>query len=314
MLEETAARILERNAQAPILRNAILEAGLLLALAGEDAGGLGVSYREASAIAYRWGQAAAPLPIVEMLVAAPLAVLAGFDATAATYSAGLGVNDLLPSSVPVFDEAQTAFVVTLETSGANLHTGTIGGAAAESLAHEPMAALGASRKIDADPVAVERIAVGGILLQAAEMLGAMSTVIDIATDHANTRQQFGRPLGKFQAIQHMLSDAASERLIAEAAVGAALAGIDRGTATRLDWLAAKAQAARAATVIAANAHQVMGAIGFTDEHHLHRFTKRLWAWRDRWGAQGWCEAEIGRIGCAAGGDGLWSAIVDRAAA
>jgi acyl-CoA dehydrogenase len=57
----------------------------------------------------------------------------------------------------------------------------------------------------------------------------------------------------------------------------------------------------------------MGAIGFTDEHVLHRYTKRLWAWRDRWGRQSWCEAEIGRLACAAGGGGLWPLIADRAA-
>lgn len=144
------------------------------------------------------------------------------------------------------------------------------------------------------------------LLTVAAMTGAMARVMEIAVDYANTRQQFGRPLGKFQALQHLLAEAASELALTEAALAAALEAEDGGA---LSWLTAKAQAGRAATFIAAAAHQVMGAIGFTEEHPLHHYTRRLWQWRDENGRQADCEAALGRAALAAPG-GLWAYLTD----
>ena len=153
------------------------------------------------------------------------------------------------------------------------------------------------------------IAASGMLLTAAMMTGAMARVLEIAADHAGTRVQFGRALVKFQAIQHRLAEAASELAVTEAALAAALEAEDEGRGSDLLRLSAKAQAGHAATVIAAAAHQLFGAIGFTREHELHRYTRRLWEWRDDWGRQADCDLAIGRAGCAAP-DGLWSYIVD----
>ncbi|WP_290689237.1 MULTISPECIES: acyl-CoA dehydrogenase family protein [unclassified Haematobacter] len=147
------------------------------------------------------------------------------------------------------------------------------------------------------------------LLTVAAMTGAMARVMEIAVDYANTRQQFGRPLGKFQALQHLLAEAASELALTEAALAAALEAAEADGEDTLPWLTAKAQAGRAATFIAAAAHQVMGAIGFTEEHPLHHYTRRLWQWRDDNGRQAECEARVGRAALAAPG-GLWAYLTD----
>src|SRR5207248_4651288 len=58
-------------------------------------------------------------------------------------------------------------------------------------------------------------------------------------------------------------------------------------------------------------YQVHGAMGFTQEHPLHFATRRLWAWRDEWGAESYWQERIGRMICAAGGEGFWPLLADR---
>ncbi|WP_299417323.1 acyl-CoA dehydrogenase family protein [uncultured Sulfitobacter sp.] len=126
----------------------------------------------------------------------------------------------------------------------------------------------------------------GALLTSAAMTGAMARILDMVSDHATTRTQFGRPLSKFQAIQHQLAEAQSELSVTEAALANALDAHDAGLCTTLLWRSAKAQAGTAASIVAATAHQVMGAVGFTVDHELHHFTKFLWqgaiVGADRW--------------------------------
>lgn len=314
MLEETTTRLLERQrGDADALIGEAAEAGLFLALLDEADGGFGGGFADASAIAREWGRHAAALPIVELLVGSRLAALAGRPELAGRATAVLAFDAGSVPPAPAFPGVDSAAVLVAGDTPALL-LASPGAADFASLAHEDFVALTGAHAVDgADPQSLATVLAGAAMLQAAAMTGAMARVLEVVTEYANTRNQFGRPLGKFQAIQNMIADAASELLITEAATGAALAALDGGTLAALDWLAAKAQAGRAATVVAANAHQVMGAIGFTDEHELHNYTKRLWAWRDRWGRQSWCEAEIGRLACAAGGDRLWPLIVDRTA-
>jgi alkylation response protein AidB-like acyl-CoA dehydrogenase len=79
--------------------------------------------------------------------------------------------------------------------------------------------------------------------------------------------------------------------------------------TRFEIAAAKARAGEAAGTGAAIAHQVHGALGFTQEHELHRFTRRLWTWRDEFGAEAHWWRVVGSRAIAAGGDGLWPLLV-----
>lgn len=90
----------------------------------------------------------------------------------------------------------------------------------------------------------------------------------------------------------------------------ALFSLDSGADPLFDGFVAKARAGQAAGKVAAAVHQVLGAIGFSEEHALHRLTRRLWAWRDEWGRQSDCEEAVGRLAAKAGGDGLWPLIAD----
>jgi alkylation response protein AidB-like acyl-CoA dehydrogenase len=68
---------------------------------------------------------------------------------------------------------------------------------------------------------------------------------------------------------------------------------------------AKLRAGDAAGAATEIAHQVHGAIGYTDEHELHRFTTRIWSWRDEWGSEEEWAIDLGRLACAEGPDELW---------
>ncbi len=90
----------------------------------------------------------------------------------------------------------------------------------------------------------------------------------------------------------------------------ALADAD-GPSARFSAAVAKVRAGEAATRATGIAHQVHGAIGFTQEHALHFATRRLWAWRAQFGSDAWWAAELGRSAIAAGGSGFWTALTQR---
>jgi acyl-CoA dehydrogenase len=127
--------------------------------------------------------------------------------------------------------------------------------------------------------------------------------------YAGERIQFGRPIGRFQAVQQQLALAAAEVAAASAAAEAAArvaTGDGIGAAsTRFAIAAAKARTSEAAGAVARIAHQVHGAIGFTREHDLRLFTTRLWAWREEDGSDAEWNTEVGAMALAAGPDELW---------
>jgi acyl-CoA dehydrogenase len=124
--------------------------------------------------------------------------------------------------------------------------------------------------------------------------------------------QFGRPIGRFQAVQQQLALAAAEVAAASAAASAAarVATADGmlAASTRFAVAAAKARTGEAAGEVARIAHQVHGAIGFTREHDLRLLTTRLWAWRDEDGSEAEWQEWLGGAALEAGADGLWPLI------
>ena len=146
----------------------------------------------------------------------------------------------------------------------------------------------------------------GALMRAAQMAGAMEAALDLATTYANDRVQFGRPIGKFQAIQQQLALLAEEAAAALVAVESAAISVAEGRqSAEFALAAAKIRAGEAAGTVAEIAHQVHGAIGFTEEHSLHYLTRRLWSWRDEFGDEAYWAGLLGRRIAAAGGAGLW---------
>ena len=138
---------------------------------------------------------------------------------------------------------------------------------------------------------------------AAMGVGLAQGALDQALAYARERRAFGRPIAKFQAVQHMLADAAGH--YAAAAAAADLAAEARGADMELATAIAKSRVGEAAGKLAEVCHQVHGAMGFTQEHPLHFSTRRLWSWRDEFGNEAQWQERIGRLACAEGGEALW---------
>lgn len=119
---------------------------------------------------------------------------------------------------------------------------------------------------------------------APQMAGALGSVLERTLQYANERQQFGRPIGKFQAIQHQLA-VMSEHVCA-ARMAAQLGCHAQGAVPdRLRVAVAKVRCSEAALAVAELAHAVHGAIGFTEEYDLQLYTRRLHAWRQTAGSE-----------------------------
>jgi hypothetical protein len=150
----------------------------------------------------------------------------------------------------------------------------------------------------------------GALLRAIQMAGAMDRVLEHALTWVNDRVQFGKPIAKHQAVQHLMAQLAEEVAAASAAVDFAV----EASAAKPDRFAiavAKARAGEAAGKAANIAHAVFGAMGFTREHTLHHATRRLWAWRNEFGSETYWQGEIGRSIAAGGGASLWPTLTAR---
>jgi acyl-CoA dehydrogenase len=177
-----------------------------------------------------------------------------------------------------------------------------------NLAGEPRPTLGVDtmQRVASAPLphAKELLTRYGALARSAQMAGALERALELSLQYANERVQFGRPIGKFQAVQHLLAVQASHAAAASAAFEAALDfGGDHPDA--LPVAIAKARISEAAGQGADIAHQVHGAMGFTREHVLHNVTRRLYAWRDEYGNEVFWQRRIGLAVSAQGADALW---------
>lgn len=122
------------------------------------------------------------------------------------------------------------------------------------------------------------------LLTAAEQLGTAARVCELAVQHARTREQFGRPIGAFQAVQHLCAGMLVRAEVARAAVYAAAVTVDPA-----DIAAARLLADEAAVRGARDCLQVHGGMGFTWESDVHLYLKRAWVRARRPGSVTECE-------------------------
>ena len=129
-------------------------------------------------------------------------------------------------------------------------------------------------------------------LASGEMAGAMLAVQAMTLDYALTRKQFGREIGRFQAIQHQLAVMAEETAAARTAAEAAFAGRPADLSERA-VAAAKLRCGEAATRVTAIAHAVHGAIGVSDEYQLHPLTRRLRELASAHGGESWWATRLG---------------------
>jgi acyl-CoA dehydrogenase len=160
----------------------------------------------------------------------------------------------------------------------------------------------------------DRLRAMGAVARACQMAGALRAILQRSVAYAGERVAFDKPIGKFQVIQHALARLAGETAVALAASGSAadtLASDSDAEAILLEVASAKIRVGEAAAAGAAIAHQVHGAIGFSTEHPLHLFTRRLWAWRDDFGSETAWAVQLGAHVARRGADALWPMVAAR---
>jgi acyl-CoA dehydrogenase len=264
----------------------------------------GVPLAEAFEVVRVAGRHALPLPLTEILLANRWLGEAQHLATIGVVR-GQAVVDApwarRAERVLALDVARNAWCEL--TPGAGDVTGSV------NLAGEPRDALPIPAAVEWVPLAepaVTLLALG----RAVAMAGALEACLDMSLQYAGEREQFGRPIGRFQAIQHNLAVMAGEVAAANRAAAAAVDAIG-GERFELEVAAAKARVGEAAGIVAEIAQQVHGAMGFTHEHRLHHFTRRAWAWRDEYGSETYWQERLGRHLAARGGDALWDFLATR---
>ena len=312
------------------LWSALEENGLTRPLVPEDQGGVGMTWQDIFPVLFAAGYHAAPVPLVETIAASWLLA-----------EAGMAVPDGVISLVP------EEYTLTLaggdgawRVSGQvdNVPWGELAGhvlAVAEhdeqkkfvllekdSISVRPDMNIGRDPRsvvqvVDAAPVVVaevpnafiiEPIRLFGALARSVQMAGAVAAVLDLCVQYASDRVQFGRPLAKFQAIQHQLAVLATEAAAAQIAAQFACRAVDvarLASAAVHEIATSKIRTGEAAGKAAAIGHQVHGAIGFSDEHRLHYITRRLWAWRSEFGAETFWAEVLGGVFTTHGADYLW---------
>ncbi|MFE3768738.1 MULTISPECIES: acyl-CoA dehydrogenase family protein [unclassified Streptomyces] len=146
------------------------------------------------------------------------------------------------------------------------------------------------------------------LARAALIAGAARRCVELTVAHTTSRMQFGRPLSHFQAVKQEEAKLVEEAALVAAAVEAAASALaEPASAEFTAWLAA-AQAAASVAEITRVAHQLHGAIGFTELSPLHLATTRMWSWRDEDGGERAWQQRIGRHVLDGDGDHLWQQV------
>lgn len=155
----------------------------------------------------------------------------------------------------------------------------------------------------------------GAVVRCQQIAGALEAMLDLSVRYSTERVAFGRPISKYQAIQHSLARLGGETAVAISAARSAAdtlaATLEPEGALMLEVASAKIRCGEAAETGSAIAHQVHGAIGFTDEHVLHRFTLHALGWRDDFGSETYWALRLEQVIATCGADSLWPLIASR---
>jgi acyl-CoA dehydrogenase len=313
------------------------EMGLPLLLVDDAQGGVGGTLEDGLAVAHALGAFAVALPVGETMVARCMAARCGLALDDADSPVGLGTT--------------AAGVIETDGSDGSLRfTGTLHGVPWGRHLHEVLAVVehaGTARLValpvgsaqcrpslnpagePRDRLLFERVPVRhaacpaavaqdlvylGALWRVGQMAGAMQTLLRRTVEHARDRVQFGKPIGSFQAVQQQLALFGAETAAVDCAAQAAFRSAERarsGGDAHFEIAAAKLRANLAVETATAVAHQVHGAIGFTREHDLHHFTRRLIAWRSEYGSDRHWSEMLGQAVISRGVDTFWADLTAR---
>ncbi|HZP98421.1 MAG TPA: acyl-CoA dehydrogenase family protein [Reyranella sp.] len=299
----------------------IEEMGLPLIAVPEDKGGAGGTVADMLALLRLAGSHAVPVPLAETALANLLVAAAGGEPRPGPATVALGNLSLSGGRmsgkverVP-FATVANRFVTVVGNTVAVVVAGNARVEAKPSHAGEPYGTVifdnAATEFSSNGPLSAERALELAALMRAMQMAGAADRVLATAVEYSKQRVQFGRPISTFQAIQHMLAELASCVAATIASAEAASRDADEGglkDGGRFSIAAAKTQASDFAQRIAAISHQSMGAMGFTHEHILHHYTRRLWVWRRDFGSETFWGEKIGAAYAKAGPSALWESL------
>lgn len=318
------------------LWHALSEAGLPLSWVPENCGGSGAGLAEGFAVLSAAGRFALSLPLAETM-------LAGWLLSQAKIASPAGEMTLTPTApkdritllangslsgrvrdIPFASESK--HIAVLAQAGDGLSIALV---KSDACRIEPGRNLGGDANDtvtfdEVNPVAIQPAPKGfdhtslllmGAVVRSLQIAGALESMLEVSVRYSNERVAFEKKIAKFQAVQHNLAKLAGESAAALAAATSAADTVASGTAGEdaafLEAAAAKIRCAEAAEKGAAIAHQVHGAIGFTVEHVLHRYSLRALSWRDDFGSETYWAVELGRRVAARGADELWPLVASR---
>lgn len=286
-------------------RATLAEIGLPLLTVPEEHGGGGMTEADVVLIIEEAGYADVPLAIAETVgVVAPmvarygsaeqrdrwLPAIAGGERLGATVCPRSGIGTRRGADLMLVEHEGRVCVVeagALGAHGASVFSGETAGVPAGAALGEP-------------EVSVAEFRTRSVWVTATLLNGVARRMLDMSVEQARTREQFGVPIGTFQAVKHMLADVAaaveSARPTAWSAARALAAG-DPKSGLAAD--VAKAVASQAGALANDHALQVHGGMGFTKEHPLHRWLLFGHELESRWGGAAAHEAALGRfaVGC-----------------
>jgi acyl-CoA dehydrogenase len=318
------------------LWQALDDAGLPLAWVPEALGGAGAGLADGFAIVGAAGRFALPVPLMETLAAGWLLARAGLQAPMAPMTVAParphdritcdadGTLSGRATGVPfaqdcahiavLADHGERKLVALVDVKDCRLGDNrNLAGDAANTVTFDrvrPVRGRPAPDGLDASALLLM-----GAVLRSVATAGALEAILSLAVAYASERVAFERPIGKFQAVQQNLARLAGEVAAALAVSGSAADAVAQADsfdeAVLLEAASAKIRTAEAAAAGSAIAHQVFGAIGFTQEHILHRFTLRMLSWRDDFGNESYWAAELGKRIAARGAAEFWPLVASR---
>jgi alkylation response protein AidB-like acyl-CoA dehydrogenase len=308
------------NGVAPTrLHTVILEAGLPLAWVPEAAGGVGGSLALGFNLIRQAAGFALVAPLAETLVANRVLAESGLDIedawTVLVFDGGPlpslseGKVDGAVENVPLH-AGVTHLVVPVSDQGvmriARFASDGVTTDYRENLAGEPRARIQFNEAAPLElSLPLANVSDQGLmefcaLVRACQIAGAMERMNELTVAYVKERQQFGRALGKFQAIQHKVADIAGESALANAAIEQAVREFSEHPRpfsgngdTFLSVATAKVVASEAAGTVSRLAHQCHGAMGFSFEYPLQQCSRRIWNWREEYGSEFYWSERIG---------------------
>lgn len=312
-LREAAAGLLDAEVSADVIRagwpggdRALASAawqklagvGAIGTLVPEERGGLGLDETSLVPLLEEIGRSGLPGPAAETIaVAAPL--LSGED-LARTLSgdilaaAQLGSGDLVPygehAALIVLREGGSLRLYERDALEFEACPATDGSRGVARLLRRPAAE---GTVLSDEPAVLDSAWQRGVLGTSALLTGLAARMMTITVGYVKQREQFGQPIGSFQAIKHALANALVAVEFARPSVLAAAWAQAAGAADAAAQVsAAKVLASDAARLVARTALQCHGAIGYTTEYDLHLYAKRAWALIPAWGSPGWHRARL----------------------